>query len=792
MTNRNSWWGVPAAVVFLAVGLVLVVLIGAGVILHASLPRLEGEIELAGLDSSVEIERDVAGVPTLRGSSRIDLARALGFVHAQERFFQMDLQRRRAAGQMAEIFGKAAIGWDARVRAHRLGDVARQALAAEDDEGRALIEAYAEGVNAGLADLDERPFEYLVLRTEPRAWSAEDSVLVVLSMFLRLTPWDGERELNMAAMEEVLPKGLFEFLVTSGTEFDAPMIGDPIMTPPVPGPEVLDLRAAFPVDVAGKAVEEAPAPGSNGWALAGTRTRHGGAILASDMHLGLMVPNTWYRARLQWFDASTGSSRDLVGVTLAGTPFVIAGSNGEVAWSFTNSYGDWVDIVPIEPLGHQAYKGPEGPVEYERWTEKIQVARGEAVHVEMKRTLWGPVIGEDHHHRPIALRWTAHHPEAVGSNFYLFERARTVGEALEAGSKVGIPPQNLMVADRHGSIGWSIAGRIPNRVGCNDSDDDGPCRWEGWLETEKYPRIIDPPEGQVWTANARVVDGEWLEILGDGGYTLGARAGRIRDRLAELEGAAEHDMLELQLDDGALFFEWWQALLVGALDRESVAADTRRGELLEVVRGWSGKAAIDDPGFRMVRAFRVYVTPLILDPLVEACKAVESPCGWEMLGQREGPVRRLLIERPEHLLHPKFSSWHDLLLTAADHVISDFTGEGSSIKNHPWGERNMVRIKHPISPALPAWVARRLDMDPVALPGDVHMPRVQGISFGASERFVVSPGREEEGVFHMPCGQSGHPLSPYYRTGHRDWVQGRPSPFLPGPPHWTLVLKTVG
>lgn len=795
MTKRSSWWRVPAAVAAVVVGLVLMAVIGSGLALHASLPRLEGEVVMAGLGAPVEVKRDVAGVPTIRGSSRADVARALGFVHAQERFFQMDLQRRRASGEMAEIFGPQAAGWDTRVRAHRLVEVAQAAVAMEDAEGRALLQAYAEGVNVGLADLAERPFEYLLLQAKPRIWAPEDTILVVLSMFLRLNPWGGERELGHAALAEVLPPQLYDFLVIRGTEFDAPMVGEAFETPAIPGPEILDLRTATPGGERTAGPEDVPAPGSNGWALAGSRTEHGGALLASDMHLGLMVPNTWYRARLQWDDSSSDQSWDVAGVTLAGTPFVIAGSNGRVAWSFTNSYGDWVDVVPIKPLGHRAYEGPDGPVEYERWTESIAVAGAEPIEAEFSRTVWGPVIGEDHHHRPVALRWTAHSPEAVGSGLRFLETAGDVGEALDVAAVTGMPPQNLMIADSSGNIGWTIAGRIPVRVGCGsgleEDREGGGCRWEGWLAAEDYPRILNPSSGQVWTANARVVDGEWLDILGDGGYALGARAAQIRDGLTVLAGASERDMLELQLDDQALFLRWWQELLVETLNSEAVEADARRGELLKVVQEWSGRAAVDDAGYRMVRAFRVYVRPLVLDPLFEGCTEVEGPCGWEFLGQREGPVRRLVRERPLHLLNPHFESWHDLLLAAVDRVIGDFSSDGSSIADHPWGQRNIVRIRHPLSSSLPGRFARYLDMAPVALPGDHNMPRVQGLSFGASERFVVSPGREAEGLFHMPCGQSAHPLSSYYRTGHQDWAEGRPAPFLPGPTEWRLELRPL-
>lgn len=793
MTTRVEWWRIPAAVVAILTGLFLAAVIAAGLILHASLPHLTGELLLDGLGAAVEVQRDAAGVPTIRGSSRVDVARALGFVHAQERFFQMDLQRRRASGEMAEIFGRQAVSWDARVRTHRLLEVAREAVTSQDPEGRALIEAYSEGVNAGMADLQEWPFEYLFLQVAPRPWTPEDSILVVLSMFLRLNPWGGEREMSLSALAEVLPPEMFDFLITRGTELDAPMVGEAFATPPIPGPEVVDFRGANTNDGKIEVAEDSPALGSNGWALAGDRTVHGGAILASDMHLGLMVPNTWFRARLEWQDSLSGETWDATGVTLAGTPFLVAGSNGKIAWSFTNSYGDWVDIVPIDPLGHRAYQGQDGPAEYQVWTEKIVVAGEAPVEIELSRTEWGPVIGENYQHRPIAVRWTAHFSEAVGQGLHRLETADGVDEALRVAAFVGIPPQNMMVADKSGAIAWTIAGRIPRRINCDSGQDHGesvgPCLWDGWLPPDEYPRIVNPPTGQVWTANARVVDGPWLEILGDGGYSLGARAGQIRDALATMDHAGEREMLDLQLDDRALFLQWWWEVLVDTLDKDAIAADVRRGELLEVVKGWSGRAAIDDPGFRMVRAFRVYARPLVLDPFFNGCADVEGPCGWESLGQREGPVRRLIDERPSHLLNPRFATWRDLLLAAADKVISDFSREGSSIADHSWGQRNMVRLRHPLSPSLPDWAAKYLDMAPVAMPGDDHMPHVQGPSHGVSERFVVSPGREKEGFFNMPCGQSGHPLSSYYRAGHMDWVKGLPSPFLPGPTESTLKLK---
>ncbi|MCD4751372.1 MAG: penicillin acylase family protein [Thermoanaerobaculales bacterium] len=786
------WRFIGGFFVFL-LGVLALAVIGGGLALRASLPQLDGEVALEGIGATVTVERDGAGVPTIRGADRVDVAMALGFLHAQERFFQMDLQRRRASGELAEIFGQAAVQWDARVRAHRFRTVARAVMAGADEKDRVLLEAYADGVNAGLEALDERPFEYLLLRSRPRPWTAEDSILTTLSMFLQLNSWNPDRELAHAALNELLPQALYDFLAAPGTEFDAPMLGDAFKTGSPPGPEVIDLRLEKP-EVSSRAVADNVKAGSNGWAVAGSRTSHGGAILVADMHRGLMVPNVRYRASLSWpAPAWNDEVIRVTGVTLPGLPVVVAGSNGRVAWGFTNSYGDWVDVVLFDPLGFEAYIGPDGPREYESWTEKIVVAGADDLELEFKATLWGPVVSENHRGRPVALRWTAHHAEAVGGRgLTLLETARDVDEALAAGPAIGMPPQNLMVADSQQRIGWTIVGRIPRRVDCDDIAPGNPsspeCRWSGWVEARDYPRIVDPPSGQVWTANARVVDGEWLRILGDGGYALGARAGQIRDALEEMENITEEDLLGLQLDDRALFLGWWRERLLEVLTPQALSQDPRLLELRQVVEGWSGHAGVEDAGYRMVRAFRLYARSLVLDPLVAPCKTVETPCGWDFLGQREGPVRRLLVERPPHLLNPRFADWDSLLLAAADRVLTDFSKGDSTPADHTWGERNTVRIRHPLSGALPQWLSDQLDMPALALPGDVHMPRVQGPAFGASERFVVSPGREIEGIFHMPGGQSGHPLSPYYGVGHGSWVEGLPTPFLPGPVKYTLIL----
>ena len=782
------------AATLLAAGAVLAA--AAWLALRASLPALDGELRLSGLAAPVTITRDALGVPTVRGASRADVARATGFLHAQERFFQMDMMRRSAAGELAELLGEGVLEWDRAVRVHRFRAVAGAALARLPAADGTLLSAYVAGVNAGLAALAARPFEYLLLRAAPAPWRGEDSLLVALAMFIDLQGHENRRESDLGVVHDTLPPALAAFLAPTGTSWDAPLAGGAWPVPLLPGPEALDLRltaGAPDTAAAPPPAVEPTARGSNNWALAGARTVHGGAIVADDMHLGIAVPNTWYRAELVFPSRRDGAEVRLDGVTLAGTPAVVAGSNGRVAWGFTNAYGDFQDLVILDQPGgdDESYLTADGPRRLAHTAETVRVRGGTDVTLDVASTIWGPVVDRDRGGRRRALRWTAHEPAAVDLGLVRLEEARSVEEALDAANASGMPAQNLVCADSSGRIGWTIAGRIPRRVGFDGrvpkSWSDGRRRWDGLLAPGEAPRIVDPPAGALWTANARTLDGAGLALLGDGGYALGARARQIRDGLTGLERASEADMLRLQLDDRALFLARWQQLLLDTLAPDALAGQPRRAEARALAAAWGERAAVDSAGYRIVRAFRLQVVDTVLADLTAACTSADERFSRRSLGQAEDAVWRLVSERPPHLLAARHASWEGLLLSALDAALAEIAPGGGPLAARTWGERNTARIRHPLSGAVPG-LARLLDMPAEALSGDSHMPRVQSPGFGASERMVVSPGREELGYLHMPCGQSGHPLSPFYRAGHAAWVRGEPTPFLPGPPAHTLRL----
>jgi penicillin amidase len=320
---------------------------------------------------------------------------------------------------------------------------------------------------------------------------------------------------------------------------------------------------------------------------------------------------------------------------------------------------------------------------------------------------------------------------------------------------------------------------------------DGKRGWDGWIAPAAYPRVINPADGRIVTANNRLVEGTALQMLGnDGGYDAGARARQIEDDLKGIGKASARDMLAVQLDDRAIFLSPWRYLLLQTLSSPEAGDSDARHELRHVVAEQStGRASPDSAAYRIVREFRTHVAELAFAPLIERIRKVdpEYPAG---VGRgSEGPLWALVTQQPLHLLDPRFRSWNDLFLAAADMVVTDAQKEGG-IAVYTWGRANTVRIRHPLSRAVPM-LSPLLDMADEALPGDSNMPRVQGPAFGASERFAVSPGREQDGYLHMPAGQSGHFLSPHYRDGNDAWAKGEATPFLPGSTVHTLTLRSA-
>jgi penicillin amidase len=768
-------------------------------VLRASLPALDGTIGAAALGAAVVIERDALGIPTVQAANRTDLAYGTGFVHGQDRFFQMDLSRRLAAGELSELFGAVALEQDEKARIFRFRHVAAAVLEEATPAQRALLGAYTRGVNAALASLHSRPWEYWLLGAAPALWREEDTVLVSYAMWWDLQYGGFERELLKREVNarlggpDCVPgwKCALQFYYPSRTIWDSPN-GTTAQTPN--NASVFGGLHAHrqPTPIARHDASAASSgAGSNNWALAGRLTATGAALVANDMHLNLRVPAVWYRARLRTASSGAGPGLDLNGLTLPGTPLLVAGSNGRVAWGFTNSYGKWLDLESIECLSvsDAELRTREGSVPLTVDHEEIRVRGGPSVVWAIKSAALGVLFQARPEERRCWFgRWLAQVPQATNLNLQSMETANSVDEVLTLAPSIGIPHQNLIVGDREGHIAWTVFGRIPL--------DSGPGRLAGqgpWTSAAEHPHLIDPASGRLWTANARPVDDVHAEVLLGGDealtgadYDLGARAHQIRDDLAALPaGATPADMLHVQLDDRAVFLARWRTLIVELLDTQALRDHPRRAQFKHWVAEWNARASIDSVGYRLVREFRDQTERSVWRMTLGGLGITDEAPPPD---QFEQALWALVSTRPPDRLAADYGSWRELLLGQVDATIVELTERCGELARCTWGARHKVRIRHPLSGALP-YLARLFDMPTLELPGDHDMPRVQDGAFGASERFAVSPGHEAQGYLHIAGAQSGHPLSAYYRAGFGAWAAGEPLPFLPGSVQHRLTLQ---
>jgi penicillin amidase len=511
-------------------------------------------------------------------------------------------------------------------------------------------------------------------------------------------------------------------------------------------------RAASASFLAQEVPEREPMLGSNAWVLAGWRTSSGAALVANDMHLGLGVPPVWYRARL------LDGEHDWVGVTLPGTPALIAGSNTHIAWGFTNSYGDWFDLRSAD------CPKPDTPG-VTVVTETLKARGGASQTLEVLESPAGIVYQRRDATDCVLVSWHALAPGTISLNIRELMRARSVADAVALAPRLGIAQQNMMVGDRAGRIAWTIAGSLPTAE-------------------SGHPSLIDPQEGALWTANARAVAGAAEEAIGGdewrtgSGYDLGARARQIRDGLRGLSSpATPAAMLALQRDARALYLARWRSLLLGVLDEDALRNHPSRAELRLIVAQWDARASVDSVGYRLVKAFHDRLERAVWQMMLEAL-AIDAS---EFAPSRRfaATVWRLVSEQPVHLLAPEYSDWRTFQLQQVDATLAELAASCPRLARCRWGDVNRSSVRHPLSRALPV-LGHWLDMPDLALDGDTDMPLVQRPGFGASERFAVSPGHEAEGYLQLPGGQSGHPLSPFYRAGFDDWANGAPTPLLPG------------
>ena len=774
----------------ISVALLVLLLLVAGflyVALRASLPLYQGELP-SEVSQAVDISRDAQGYVSITAQSRNDAAFALGFVHAQERFFQMDLLRRNAAGELSELFGEMALELDKKRRIHRFRAKAERGFAALPAEQKLLLQRYTAGVNAGLTELGWPPFEYGLLAQAPRHWVEADSFLALYSMYLDLQGSEGKDELAMGLMQQKLPPDWYDFLFQHSPDWQAAMDDSTVSLIPMP-------KSAYPTILSGQktacadcTLHDSTDIGSNNFAVSGKRTADGRAILADDMHLGIRVPGTWFKAQLKWQENAEAFA--VAGVSLPGTPAIVAGSNGHIAWGFTNSTADWSDLIALKlDEKGEKYQTADGWQEFSYQNEVIKVKGQPDELVLQKETIWGPVLTPPFQN--YAYRWVAHDPEGANFNLLTLEKSKGVKETLKLAANAGVPTQNLLVADKDGAIGWTLIGALPQRkVQQMDTPQDwsnGQNNWTGYVPQSAYPQIYQPQSGQLWTANSRMIGGKDLELIGNGGYDLGARGQQIRDALTARAQHNEQSLHAIQLDHRALMLARWQQLLLDTVLTKDFVAEHQLQSYLDYVMKDASQASIGSVGYSLVRAFRTKTLELTFAPLT-AMLEQNKLSGRDLKFSLETAGWKMIQQQRTDTLPAAFSSWRTLLQQAVLQSKQQLEKEHGSLAAANWGNLNQSAIAHPLSAAVP-FFGDWLNMPAMPMNGDSHMPRVQNKVHGQSERMVVSPGKEAEGILVIPAGQSGHPLSPFYDADHDFWLKEQPLGFLPGEQKYLLKLQ---
>jgi len=580
-----------AALVAAACGVVVLILAAVAMAwLHRSLPQIDGEASVRGLAAPVDVLRDAEGVPHLMAQSEKDGWFAMGYVHAQDRLWQMEFQRRVVQGRLSEFLGEIAYDTDRLMRTVGMARTAQRMAARLDPDTRANLEAYSAGVNAYLASDPVLPVEFQVFRMKFEPWKPEDTLGWLLVMAWDLSSnWRLElARLRYAA--KIGPERTNEFL--------PPYPGD--TAPPLPdfksfyadlSPMASRLLALSPTEMAS---------GSNNWVVSGARSATGKPLLANDPHLGLQAPALWYLAHV-----STPAG-NVVGGTLPGVPFVILGRTDGVAWGFTTTNGDTQDLFVerIAPDDPESYLTPDGKAKFAVHEEVIRV-RGEERRIRVRETRHGPVISDavDAAGRAspkghvLALAWSALTEENTTAKAgFALNRARNAAEVLAALPDNTAPQQNVAYADRDGHIGFVAPARVPVRRDDNEAMGRVPVPgwlakydWTGFIPYEELPAVQDPPDGRVVTANHKITPPGYTRFISSD-WAAPHRAERIE---ALLDASPKHSLDSFARIQGDVLSRLaWELLGVASAAKPTTDAGREAQALLQ---GWRGEMTTDSP-----------------------------------------------------------------------------------------------------------------------------------------------------------------------------------------------------
>jgi penicillin amidase len=739
--------------------------------LRTSLPATSGSIAVPRLGAKVEIVRDRDGIVTIRAQSEADAFYALGFVHAQDRLFQMDMMRRLGAGRLSEVVGEATVNVDKTMRILGLYRVAQASLANIPNEMRVTLEAYAAGVNAFLDTHDGAlPPEFAVLGYSPERWQPADSLVWGRLMALQLSGNWSEELLRYRLAARLTPAQLNEmWRAPPADELGIPQAEKPDDHAAAPAlPDVLRERGA-----------------SNNFVVAGSRTASGKPLLANDPHLGLQTPIQWYLVRMET------PTLTLVGATAPGVPMLIIGHNGKVAWSFVTTASDTQDlfIEKLLPGDPTHYLAPAGPLAFETRTETIKVAGEEDVTLTVRRGRHGPILSDapslewTDPAQVLALSWPGFdEDDGTAAALYRIDRARNADELVAAANGFGSPMQNILYADTAGHIGFIAPGRMPLRKKLNAAGQmpapgwTGDYDWTGYQPVDSLPQIVDPEQGWIATANNDIRPEDYGRFLA-GRWEAPYRYNRIAELLEATPKHTADTLAAIQIDTVSLAAQQLLPEMLAQFDHSTITLGYEESAFA-IIKDWDLQVTRDRP------------EPLIFTAwLMELNRAVLA----DKLGDQFEDFARFDLRAVVALLgDPKWCD--DVRTPAAEdckwqvsiafrNAIKKLAATyGTDPKMWRWGDAHQARFGHPMFDRIP--ILRDLVSGPVATDGDDATvnratPRVdfESVVFpdvhGAGLRAIFDLADLDRSRFIIAGGQSGNPLSAHYHDLIERWRDGR-------------------
>ena len=780
-------------------------LIGAGLVFGAAVavaaavvlgtvPPLSGTLAMPGLTKPVTIVRDRHAVPHITAAHPADLYRGLGFAHAQDRLWQMELMRRAGQGRLSEIFGERTLDTDIFLRTLDLAGHAERSYARFPAEAQELLAAYSAGVNAFLERptrlVEQRlPPEFLLIGHKPEPWRPADSVTVVKMMALNLSANLGAeiQRLTLAA-QGLSPAEIEDIMPLNGSERPPPMPDLATLYP------LRTLHAATPATQTAALDVFLGAGASNSWVVAGSRTASGKPLLANDPHLRLSAPSIWYLAHLALDDQVRGKV-NMAGASLPGTPLIVLGRTDTLAWGFTNTQADVQDlfIERINPDNPEEYLTPTGWERFEVDVMEIRVGGGETRLVERRRTRHGPVLPSNFRDLGriltsgyvAALQWTALSDDDTTILAGLLDaRIRTVEAYIENARPYVVPMQNIVVADTQGNIGLIAPGRVPVRHPQNKLAGRAPAPgwnpiydWQGYVPFEELPRAVNPPEGAIGTANARIVpDGYPHLVTYD--WEADYRQRRVQQLVNDRTGHDMGSMKAAQLDVHSTAFAELAPVMISTA-RPAVAAVEDR-EVLDLLSRWDASMRADavEP-LVFVAWLREAVRAIYADDLGPAFDQFFHPRAMAMTRLLKGEAsNRDWCDDRRTAKHERCG---EVLAAALRRAVQRLESEfGRHRAQWSWGKAHVALGEHQVFSELP--IVGRFFTVGSATPGGPYTLNRGVVEFwreppfanrhAASLRAIYDLADLDRSLFMQPTGQSGNPFSRYYRTFERSWAQG--------------------